>query len=148
MIDYTTPSAHTVLMSTKTVVLYLWQLPQVLVSFFIMIFFHKRTGYSVSYLTVNKVSLGPDATTGFSLGPNIFVGDNVSEDMLKHEVGHSMQSLFLGPLYLLVVGLPSVITFLVYKFGNKTHSWYLAKYPEKWANRLGGAYEFNKNPKG
>ena len=56
---------------------------------------------------------------GISLGKYIFVpahgqtyspahGQAHSEFLLEHEYGHSLQSLILGPLYLLLVGLPSM----------------------------------------
>lgn len=134
------------MMSLKTVVLFAWQLPQVLIAFLICVFFHKRSSYTVDYLTVNRVSLGEGQGVGFSLGPYIFAQDLTSDDMLKHEVGHSKQSLFLGPLYLLVVAIPSMVTFLVFKLVIP-NEWYHKQYPERWADRLGGAYEFNKNPK-
>lgn len=48
-----------------------------------------------------------------SLGMFVFVSDQVQGDaferLLVHEYGHCIQSLVLGPAYLLVVGLPSVL---------------------------------------
>lgn len=44
---------------------------------------------------------------GVSLGKFIFAPDD--EEMLSHEYGHTRQSLFLGPLYLPVVGIPSIL---------------------------------------
>lgn len=35
-----------------------------------------------------------------------YIGD---EETLKHEYGHSIQSKILGPLYLIVIGLPSLM---------------------------------------
>ena len=51
---------------------------------------------------------------GFSLGSFIFCTqkfyDNVqAKTLLAHEAGHSIQSLYLGWLYLLVIGLPSLL---------------------------------------
>lgn len=62
-----------------------------------------------------------------------------TENMLKHEYGHTIQSKILGPLYLLVIGLPSIIwagCFKKYREKNKIS--YYSLYTEKWANKLGG----------
>jgi len=68
------------------------------------------------------------------------------EETIKHEYGHQLQSYILGPLYLLVIGLPSglwcwFIQDLVNKNrkkkGKPTLSYYWF-YTESWANKLGG----------
>ena len=46
---------------------------------------------------------------GLSLGLFIFVPRNPSEGILVHEYGHCIQSLILGPLYLPLVGVPSLL---------------------------------------
>ena len=48
---------------------------------------------------------------GVSLGLFIFVSH---ESLCYHEYGHALQSLMLGPLYLPVVGLPSLVWALLY----------------------------------
>jgi hypothetical protein len=82
---------------------------------------------------------------GVSLGKYIFLDAGYGTQTVQHEHGHSVQSLFLGPLYLLAVGIPSAV------FNNlwdrlfhkkwppeKRVKWYYNRYPEKWADRLGG----------
>ena len=64
-------------------------------------------------------------------------------DLLAHEYGHSIQSLMLGPLYLLAVGLPSVIwaglpALAVLRRERKIS--YYSVYPEKWASDLGARF--------
>lgn len=59
----------------------------------------------------------------------------------KHEYGHSKQSLYLGPLYLIVVGLPSITWAELYKNFKREISYYDV-YPENWADKLG---EVNRN---
>lgn len=59
-----------------------------------------------------------------------------------HEYGHSFQSRWLGPLYLPLVGVPSVLRVLyavAYRELMKER-WqrYFDGYPENWADRLGG----------
>ena len=59
-----------------------------------------------------------------------------------HEYGHSIQSKILGPLYLLVIGLPSIIwAGLFEKYRNKHKISYYSFFTEKWANKLVGLSE-------
>lgn len=58
---------------------------------------------------------------------------------IQHEYGHFKQSLILGWLYLLVIGLPSFIwcnCFDLYRLKNDID--YSSFYTEKWADKLGG----------
>lgn len=78
---------------------------------------------------------------GISLGLFIFTpdsGDDWGGDMVWHEYGHTYQSLMLGPLYLLVIGLPSLIWCNCFeKYRNINQVPYSAFYAEKWADALG-----------
>ncbi len=61
------------------------------------------------------------------------------DKMDHHEWGHTLQGFILGPLYLLVIGLPSIVwaTF----FGNyrkKNNVSYYEFYSERWADSWGG----------
>lgn len=75
-----------------------------------------------------------------SLGDYIFLNLNSTELSVKHECGHSRQSNILGPLYLIVIGVPSVlhnvIHYLCSKVGIKWN--YYSFYTESWANKLVG----------
>ncbi len=59
-----------------------------------------------------------------------------------HEFGHARQSRLLGPLYLIVVGVPSSMrAAIALVHGLRTGSpWegYFRGFPEDWADRLGG----------
>ena len=60
--------------------------------------------------------------------------------ILVHEYGHTVQSAILGPLYLLVIGLPSFVWANVpalRRMREKRHISYSSMYQERWANRLG-----------
>lgn len=46
---------------------------------------------------------------GISLGKYIIVSQWATQKTIMHEYGHCLQSKILGPLYLLVVGLPSIL---------------------------------------
>ncbi len=78
---------------------------------------------------------------GCSLGYFIFLnGDN--EIDIHHEYGHELQSLLLGPLYLLLVGLPSGITCLFNLTNNNNYKYYLLPW-ECWADKWGGVMHKN-----
>ena len=75
-----------------------------------------------------------------SLGEFIFLSDKADDTILAHEYGHTMQSLILGPLYLLVIGLPSIVCagFPVFvKYRKKKNYSYYRFYTERWANYHG-----------
>ena len=85
-----------------------------------------------------------ETRAGLSLGPFVFVNawedGTIDEKLLVHEYGHSVQSLILGPLYLLVVGLPSVIWMKAPALRRKRHLSgisYYSFFTERWANHLG-----------
>ena len=66
-----------------------------------------------------------------------------------HEFGHSIQSLYWGPLYLLAVGLPSLVWAWAPPFvrkRKKEHISYFAVWPESRANELGERYTGLRSP--
>lgn len=84
-----------------------------------------------------------DKCYSMSSGMFIFYGHENSSDgrsVIVHEYGHALQSLVLGPLFFLVIGIPSVIWAFsphfikLRRYGRRT---YLDFYPESWANRWG-----------
>ena len=88
---------------------------------------------------------------GISLGMFIFIEGNhggiSDKSVLVHEYGHTIQSLLLGPLYLLAIGIPSItwasLPFLRRKRKREGISYY-SFYTERWANRL-AAITLGKN---
>ena len=63
-----------------------------------------------------------------------------SRQLLVHEYGHTIQSLLFGPLYLILVGVPSVGWSFLPIFVKKRETdriSYFSGYPERWANHLG-----------
>ena len=128
----------------KNIILWLWQLPQHLLGLLIV----KITG-AVKF---NNQLLPVEADTyltekhqmGISLGRYIIIGKEYSDTTEKHERGHSRQSLYLGPLYLIVVGIPSATRNIWQRLFHKKWdiqkriNWYYGSYPEKWADKLGG----------
>lgn len=69
-----------------------------------------------------------------SLGDYLFISVNTTEEIIKHKCGHSRQSSILGPLYLIIIGIPSMIYNIIYAVCNKLgFNWnYYKFYTEYW----------------
>ena len=114
---------------------WIWQLPQNLIGVIYGGLIEKSKPIKTPYedcvirykYTKNSVTLGKFVY--------ICVFDKNKEFTIKHERGHVIQSIILGPLYLLVIGLPSIIWAWLYKkiAPNKSYYWF---YTEAWANKL------------
>lgn len=66
--------------------------------------------------------------------------ENLSERLLVHEYGHTIQSLILGPLYLLAMGIPSTLWGFLPSLAEKRRNnqiSYFSFFTERWANQLG-----------
>lgn len=64
----------------------------------------------------------------------------LTERLLVHEYGHTIQSLILGPLYLIMIGIPSTLWGFLPLLANKRRKEqisYFSFFTEKWANYLG-----------
>ena len=82
---------------------------------------------------------------GISLGLFLFYHGGTPE-LLRHEYGHTLQSLLLGPLYLPLVGLPSLLWSHLGVFRRKRAENsipYSALFCESWADRLGARHAKN-----
>ncbi len=70
---------------------------------------------------------------------DVYLPTDYAENFIKHEYGHTIQSKYLGWLYLLVIGAPSLIWANCFgKYREKTGKSYYDFYTEKWADKLGG----------
>ena len=116
-----------------------WGFPQSLLGFFLYLIYRKspHTSYKGSIVTYWPKK------GGISLGLFTFI-ENYSgrKDYLqRHEYGHTLQSLILGPFYLLIIGLPSYIwANLPYfiKMRKEKNIPYNSFFTEKNADLLGG----------
>jgi hypothetical protein len=85
------------------------------------------------------------STSGLSLGIFIFTpmeDGKITDKMIVHEYGHTLQSLVLGPLYIPFVGIPSFVwaSHGRYKKMREVNGLSYSHYwTEKWADRLGEA---------
>ena len=97
------------------ILLWIWQLPQNIAGIIMGFILSKRAvyqrvsnpwdlkGYSRVHITLMN--------GGMTLGEYIYVSNKFNDlvGTVKHETGHVRQSRILGPLYLLVIGIPSII---------------------------------------
>lgn len=125
-----------------------WGLPQTAAGALVFLRYRTRPHFFYRGAVVTRYPL----LSSLSLGPFIFLTDRPPRDqsgripdreiagrLLVHEYGHTVQSLFLGPLYLPVVGLPSA---LWNHFPPLRRKWrggvsYFSFFTEKSANKLG-----------
>ena len=136
-----------------TVLQIFWGLPQTLLGFFMFMYWLPRT--RVRYVFHGAFVTEWTAGGGISLGLFVFVSGKASRYMLDgreltseesqrgvlvHEYGHCIQSLLLGPLYLVAVGIPSWLwanLSTLRRLRREKGLSYYSVYPENWANRLG-----------
>ena len=118
-------------------VLYLWQLPQNLLGLMFLLALRPEMRLNDSGLAI--VYRSRRMRGGISLGRYVFLSWVQAGDRstVFHELGHCRQSRMLGPLYLIVIGLPSLLwAWLGDRIApDKSYYWF---YTEKWADRLGG----------
>lgn len=123
-----------------------WGLPQNLVGALLLPFLPgKHVFRHGALITIYRQLKFTKNRSGFSLGMFIYIpetwNDHDRDHLSVHEFGHSIQSLLLGPFYLLVVGLPSVIWSTRYSRNYKEYRQlginYTDRFPENEADRLG-----------
>ena len=123
------------------ILLVIWQLPQLLIGLIMLAIFHNKTVYTNSENKVSVWNVNTHHAFGnacFSLGPIIFTCNNkVEEDTIKHETGHSLQSIRLSWLYLIVIPIPSICLFWYRRIMKKDMNFYYGHFPENWAEKLG-----------
>lgn len=127
--------------------LLIWELPQNILGALLFIFF---AVFSDSIILDDDDSLemySPMMRGAISLGifrvyayKYLGNGARYVELVRKHEKeGHRKQSKMLGPLYLIVIGLPSLIWAALHSYVKRLGTVdYYSFYTEKWADRLAG----------
>jgi hypothetical protein len=125
----------------------IWEFPQILLGLLVLAI--AKTGRKTVRMEREKQLLFVETTgMGVSLGWFIFWSPSgnrypyYTNDCRMHEYGHSRQSAMLGPLYLIVVGIPSLsrVAYSRYYCKKHGHAWkhYFDAFPENWADTLGG----------
>ena len=127
----------------KNLILFIWQLPQhivALIYFGYLVMMCKDLGVDSRY---KQAIVIPCIMRGaVTLGNYVFAGLNSEyKKTIKHELGHTIQSKILGPLYLIVIGIPS-ITYCGLRrvFPSLRKKNYYNFYTERWANNLSEKY--------
>ena len=119
-----------------------WELPQTILGYLsahVLNFSGKLA--SVAPFESEVVLGGRYSGGSFSLGTFVFMAGSGQPDwrdhLFVHEFGHTRQSRLTGPLYLFLIGLPSVLSFYAerLRWGDHRLRWY-----ETWANRMGGMW--------
>ncbi|MDR0562334.1 MAG: hypothetical protein LBG73_06560 [Spirochaetaceae bacterium] len=143
-----------------TILIYLWQFPQyILGALFSTIWTRclelkdlrkvKLKRYAEAHICIvsaesHRRHKWLSLVSGVSFGPYICLNDENDENDIRHELGHSIQSLYLGPLYLAIAGIPSVCNNVWDRRFHKRWTprdrirWYYSRFPENWADKLGG----------
>jgi hypothetical protein len=131
------------------ILLYIWQLPQNIGGLFVLLFTNPEK--KVKMNNGNMLYIADKMSGGISLGKYSIINsyyikncktdeDIKNLDVSKHEaIGHGTQSRYLGPLYLPIVGLQSIIWAWMYgTIIPYTKNGYYKFWTEKWADKLGG----------
>ncbi len=116
-----------------------WGIVQSFIGFFLFLVYIRFPHSLYNGAVVTRWSRGG----GVSLGLFVFAEKCDKErekQLISHEYGHCVQSLILGPLYLLVIGLPSVTWATIFSRRRKkgVQENYYKFYTEKWAERIAG----------
>jgi hypothetical protein len=117
------------------VLLGVWQLPQNFLGLFVIAVLKARVEWELC--PDSSVYFTEAARIGVSLGDYILVHPGCSPRTILHEKGHQVQSRWLGPLYLLVVGLPSAVFCNLWDRlfhrkwdAERRFAWYFSRWPE------------------
>ena len=129
----------------KLGLLAIWQLPQNVAGALVLLLVRPvrasiEVRQAIVFVKVRKFAI--------TLGQFVFWTDQdlvmvpTLNDNRQHEFGHTLQSRWLGPFYLPVVGLPSLTrnVYAAYYFCRHKTRWgnYYKGFPEDWADRLAG----------
>ena len=129
----------------KYVILYLWQLLQNLIGLALVKMYKPQRVHILDNGV--KVYYSHKMTGGISLGNYCIVNTghyrldiekSLKRDTVRHEaIGHTKQSRLLGPLYLFVIEIPSLIWAGLYgPIVKPTKNGYYKFYTEKWADTI------------
>lgn len=118
------------------VLLFIWQIVQNLIGIGFWIYFKIRGDLETIVTNkYSKVYRSKYMSGGISLGAFAFVSNNLAkkETAIMHEEGHMWDSKLMGPMYVFIVGIPSLLN-AMFDFVECYYLWF----PEVWANRNAG----------
>lgn len=129
----------------KKVLLWLWQLPQNIIGGICSIKAERYQYYYMKDGNLATVYFKKWFRSGVSLGDTIIIDSvyyNITDwalyKCIGHEYGHQRQSKILGPLYLIIIGLPSLLGNIIFRVFKINHKYYYKQPWEAWADKLGG----------
>lgn len=131
-------------MSIENILYWIWQLPQNLLG---VLWRNIKKDSIITDISNNDIkSVGAKAYLikaggAITLGKYVFISQTYRDQSItiKHECGHVKQSKMLGPLYLIVIGVPSILhRWLNDYIGCDEESGYSHFYTEKCADKLMG----------
>ena len=131
-------------MSIENILYWIWQLPQNLLG---VLWRNIKKDSIITDISNNDIkSVGAKAYLikaggTVTLGKYVFISQTYRDQgmTIKHECGHVKQSKMLGPLYLIVIGVPSILhRWLNDYIGCDEESGYSHFYTEKCADKLMG----------
>ena len=129
------------------VLLYIWQLLQNIIGLILIAWYKPQRVHKLDNSV--KVYYTHKMKGGISLGNYCIINtghyrkdinESLKRDTVRHEaIGHTKQSRILGPLYLFLIGIPSLIWAGLYGSAIKsTKNGYYKFYTEKWADIIAG----------
>jgi hypothetical protein len=116
------------------ILLFIWQLPQNIIAVLMLPFLGKLE--LIACRNYAFCFIGEKMQGGISLGSFVYVSKSLSkyETHIAHELdGHTVDSKYFGPLYLFIIGIPSICWAGLRN--TKKHPNYYTFYTEKWANK-------------
>ena len=127
--------------SLLLVLIMIWGIPQNLFGLIMIVIYHtfgqvKGIDFDEKH-GVWYVNLYDHFLCSFTLGQIVFLDEWANEVDTKHEYGHTIQSIIFGPLYLLIVGIPSLINNIKSRIDKKFISKYYNTWPENNADYFG-----------
>ena len=120
---------------------YIWQLPQNILGSLYKEYISDNIITRVNYDATDYECYLTRNGGGVTLGRYIFVNQNYKDltNVILHERGHVKQSRILGPLYLIIIGIPSItwagLRRLIPALKKINYYWF---YTESIANKLMG----------
>jgi hypothetical protein len=134
-----------ILNALYSAVLFIWQILQNIVALLMMPFLGKLT--LLEHRNHQYVFEAEKMSGGISLGTFIFISPKLSgfQEVHEHELGHGFDSRKFGPLYLFIIGIPSIIWAMVC---DESCQCYYDFYTERWANENIGTVKVVKDEDG
>lgn len=117
-------------------ILFIWQILQNLIGISFWVYFKLRGDLeTIVKNKYSKVYRSKYMSGGISLGSFAFVDNalSIKETAVRHEQGHMWDSKVMGPLYLLIVGIPSLMN-AIFGFTDCYYKFFC----ETWANKHAG----------